>query len=208
MPARVLVTISGMVGSGKSSGEGRMVRLLRREGAHVQSWRFRTLPCFSLPFQSAEPPARTSAPKPGQTVRGRGYKRRRLTLGATAGYIGRMAAFRVYRRWSQPEGWTLCNRYFYDNLAHFDLDAPQARKYLAVLQRFMPKPDLAILFVASPDVIAERRPLYSPEYLEPVWQAYSSLTARFPELVVVSSDPEGTGRERVDELITGLLRRR
>src|SRR5688572_11785361 len=119
-----------------------------------------------------------------------------------------MVAFRIYRRWRQPAGWTLCNRYFYDNLAHFQLDVPAAQKYLAMLRWFMPRPDLALVFVASPAVIAERRPLYTAEYLEQVGEAYNSLIAMFPELVVVSSDPDQQGHATVDRLIDEMLRTR
>jgi hypothetical protein len=204
--ASVMVSVCGMVGAGKSSAEARILRMLEEADVRGVPWRFRTLPCFSFPFGSS-PRQESSAVKPAPTVRGRGYRRKPLTLSATAGYLWRMAAFRVYRRWRQPAGWTICNRYFYDNLAHFELDAPKARTYLALLQRFMPKPDLAILFVASPAVIAERRPMYSTDYLEPLWQAYSSLAAKFPELVVVNTDPGQEGQEAVDRLIIRTLRR-
>src|SRR5690349_18283964 len=123
MPPPVLVTVSGMVGSGKSTGAQRIRRLLQRTHTHVESWHFRTLPCFSLPFGPSRRPDPSSERRPG-VVRGRGYKLRRLTFGATAGYLARMAAFRIYRRWRQPSGWTVCNRYFYDSLAHFQLDDP------------------------------------------------------------------------------------
>ena len=206
MAGPVLVTISGMVGAGKSSGEGRMLRLLRREGVQAESWRFRTLPCFSFPFGSAQR-QNESAEKPARTVRGRGYKRKPLTLTATAGHIGRMLAFRLYRRWNRPAGWTLCNRYFYDSLAHFDLDAPEAGRYLVWLRRFLPRPDLALLFVATPSVIAERRPLYTSEYLEQLGQAYDSLVEKFPELVVLNTDPGQEGGEEVERLVAGILRR-
>jgi hypothetical protein len=207
MARTVMVSVSGMVGAGKSSGQSRILRALEHAGVPGEVWRFRTLPCFSFPFGSSQRQD-VSATKPAPIVRGRGYRRKPLTLSATVGYIGRMTAFRAYRWWRQPAGWTVCNRYFYDNLAHFDLDAPGARKYVALLQRLMPRPDLAILFVASPAVIAERRPLYSVEYLEPLGRAYSSLTATFPELMVVNTDPGGDGHDAVDRLIAGLLRRR
>ena len=206
MATSILVTVSGMVGAGKSSGEAHILRTLEQAGVPGQTWRFRLLPCFSFPFGSS-PRQDASATKHAPAVRGKGYKRKPLTFSATTGYIGRMAAFRIYRWWRQPAGWTICNRYFYDNLAHFELDAPAARKYVALLQRVMPRPDLAILFVASPAVIAERRPMYSVEYLEPLGRAYSSVIARFPELVVVSSDPGAEGHETVGRLITSLLRR-
>lgn len=207
MPAPVLVTISGMVGAGKSSGERRLVRHLRQEGVHAESWRFRTLPCFTFSFGS---PPRAEAPpeRAPQTVRGRGYKRRRLTLSATAGFLGRMVSFRIYRRLRQPAGWTVCNRYFYDSLAHFELERPETRAYLSALRWFMPRADLALLFVASPAVIAERRPLYATEYVDEAWRAYSGLATIFPELVVVSSDPGDDGHAMVERLAAEALRRR
>jgi hypothetical protein len=206
MASKVLVAVCGMVGAGKSSAEGRMLRQLHEAHVPGEAWRFRTLPCFSFPFGSA-PSRDAAAAKPGQSVRWRRYRRKRLTLAVTAGYIGRMMAFRVYRRWRQPDGWTICNRYFYDNLAHYELEAPGARTYLAMLKRFMPRPDLAIVFVAAPGVIAERRPLYSTEYLEQVGRSYQSLIPMFAELVVVHSDPGGDAHEVVDRLIADRLGR-
>ena len=207
MATPVLVTVSGMVGAGKSSGDSRIRQMLHEAGVQSEAWRFRTLPCFSWPFGSSQR-REASAAKPAPTVRGRGYRRKPLTLSATAGYIGRMTAFRIYRRWRQGAGWTVCNRYFYDNLAHFDLDAPGARTYVGLLKRVMPRPDLAILFIASPAVIAERRPQYSVEYLEPLGAAYRSLAATFPELTLVSTDPGAQGHEAVDRLIGARLRPR
>jgi thymidylate kinase len=206
MPPPILITVSGMVGSGKSTGEGRILRLLQRKGVDVESWRFRTLPCFSFPFGPSRHADASSQRRPG-VVRGRGYKRRTLTFSAAAGHLARMAAFRVYRRWRQPAGWTVCNRYFYDSLAHYELDDPAARRYLTALRWFMPRPDLAILFVASPGVIAERRPIYAAEYLDQVGQAYTRLTATFPNLMVVNSDPSGQGNATVDQLIDEVLGR-
>ena len=204
MARTVLVTVSGMVGAGKSSGESRMLRMLHDARVPAEAWRFRTLPCFSLPFGSSAA-SNAAAASPARSVRGRGYRRKRLTFGATAAYLWRMAAFRVYRLWRHPDGWTICNRYFYDNLAHYELDTPGAGTYLTVLRRFMPRPDLAIVFVASPAVIAERRPQYSAEYLNQVGQSYSSVIARFPELVVVNTDPGGDSHQIVDRLITERL---
>jgi hypothetical protein len=194
-----------MVGAGKSSAQGRILRLLDEANVPAEAWRFRTLPCFSFPFGST--PSLHAGATPGSSVRGRRYRRKRLTLAVTAGYIGRMIAFRAYCRWRQATGWTICNRYFYDNLAHYELNAPQARKYLTILRRFMPRPELAIVFVASPAVIAKRRPVYSTEYLEQVGRSYQSLIAEFSELVVLNSDPGGNAHEVVARLIAERLGR-
>jgi len=137
-------------------------------------------------------------------MRGRGYRRKTLTLRATLGYVGRMVAFRIYRRWHRSQSWVVCNRYFYDNLAHFELDTPGARRYAAMLNRWMPKPDLAILLLASPATIAERRPLYAAEYLDNVRRAYDHIAVKFPELVVLNSDQGQGALEALERVVREL----
>ena len=211
MALPVLVTVSGMVGAGKSSAQGRILSVLEREGVRSEAWRFRTLPCFSLPFSrprrrasAVTQPATRTATRPAVS-RGVRYKRKSLTLWATVGYIGRMVAFRAYRRLHGSPGWAVCNRYFYDNLAHFELGSPAARRHLALLRRCMPRPDLALLFVASPATIAARRPQYAHDYLDRVWDAYRDVAAQFPELVVLSSEPDQATLESVELLIARLV---
>jgi len=202
----VLVTISGVVGAGKSTAEGRIRMALQSDGIRPESWRFRTLPCFSLPFSRPQPASK--AAQPDQSTRGRGYRRKTLTLAATIGYLWRMAAFRVYRRRQTSSPCVICNRYFYDNLAHFELNTPRARRYISLLCRWMPKPDLAILLVASPTTIAERRPQYTAEYLDNVGRAYRDIAAMFPELVVLNTDHGQGALESLEQLVRGLIAKR
>lgn len=202
----MLVTISGVVGAGKSTAEDRIRAVLQSEGIPVDSWRFRTLPCFSLPFSRPRQASKAAPPEP--EIRGRGYRRKTLTLAATVGYLGRMAAFRLYRRRHRSSSWVICNRYFYDNLAHFELDTRWARRYVALLRQCMPKPDLAILLVASPGTIAERRPQYTAEYLDRVGHAYREMRAVFPELVVLNSDHGHGALESLERLVRGRIANR
>ena len=99
-----------------------------------------------------------------------------------------MAAFAFYRRLPRREAYAIANRYFYDNLVHYELDTPRARFYAALLARYMPRPDVAILLLASHETIAARRPNYSRDYVDAVERAYRELPSRFPQLVVIASD--------------------
>jgi len=200
----VLVTVSGMVGSGKTTALLQILSTLQQQGVRAEPWRFRTLPCFTLGAsrqRKAEGDTRAAT-----EVRGRGYSRKKLDLKTTVGYVARMVAFRVYRRWPGHAAWAVCNRYFYDNLAHFDFDAPAARFYAAVLRLCMPRPDLAVLLVASPSTIAARRPQYAEDYLTRVGDAYRQVARMFPELVVLHSEPGADTSERLDQLVRSRLR--
>ncbi len=78
----------------------------------------------------------------------------------------------------------VANRYFYDNLAHYDLDTPRRAPLRGLLARLMPRPDVAILLLASPETIAARRSNYSREYVDAVEDAYRRLPDWFPQLIV------------------------
>lgn len=192
----MLVTVSGMVGSGKSTTATHVVSLLRK-GGHLtaEAWNFRALPCF----QWRQRTARRSEPGKDEAaaispMRWTGYRLRRLTFTVTAGYAVRMLAFRLYRR-RHGAGPHVCNRFFYDSIAHYELRTPLERLWLRLLRWTMPRPDLAILMTASPSTIRSRRPTYSDEYLQAVWRAYHTLPQHFPELVVVSTDNHSASSE-------------
>ena len=196
----MLVTVSGMVGSGKSTAVTHIVALLRQEGfLNVEAWNFRSLPCFGR--TRADRDGDTSDGVPGSNSvpeRGRGYTRRRLTAALAMGYIARAVSFRVYRL--SHRGPRVCNRYFFDNFSHFELESRRERLWLGLLRVLLPRPDLAILLVASADTIARRRPNYSSDYVAQVHAAYAELPNLFPELEVLSTDEPGA-LNRLDALV-------
>jgi len=188
----MLVTVSGMVGSGKSTAVAHIVALLRKEGLpNAEALNFRSLPCFgrSRDTERRGDPLSAAADSQPDAQRGRGYRRRRLTALLAVGYISRSVAFRLYRR--RHRGAHVCNRYFFDSFSHFELESRGERMWLGLLRLSLPRPDLAILLVASPDTIARRRPNYSNGYLSQVQMAYARLPTLFPELEVLSTDEPG-----------------
>lgn len=200
----MLVTVSGMVGSGKSTAVAHLVELLRLEGVQdVEAWNFRSLPCFI----QGRAEARSGTTDPGSATvpdeRGRNYRRRRLTASLALGYASRVLAFRVYRR--LHPGAHVCNRYFFDNFSHFELRTRLERCWFTFVRALVPRPDLAVLMMASPDTIASRRPMYSREYLAQVGMGYGDLQRHFPALRRVVSDP-GCSFDELDAAVRRLLR--
>jgi thymidylate kinase len=190
----MFISVSGMVGSGKTTIANHLVRLASSRGAHATCLGFQTLPCFSILRSSRRGDRREDRAVPESAadsapLRWIGYKRKRLTATATLAYLTRIIAFQIYRRcWSSQRVYVL-NRYFYDVFAHYDLNTPSERFYYSVLRTIMPVPDLAIVALAAPEIIAKRRPNYSNEYLAEVGRAYDALRERFPELIELRTDP-------------------
>lgn len=200
----MLITLSGMVGSGKSTIARELARIFEQDGRRVQQWRFQSLPCFRW-FGGAsrqQPSApRSSSPEAPGAMRGVGYRRRRLTAALAAGYAARMVAFRVFLwREGKADDVLICDRYFYDNFAHWQLATRRERLYARLLHWLMPTPDLAIVLRARSEAIAARNPGYAPEYLVNVAAAYERLDTRFQEVTVIETDASAATRARLERL--------
>ena len=116
--------------------------------------------------------------------------RRRLTAAITAGYVLRTMLFRFrVRRWPK-ETVLVFDRYFYDNLVHYDrgmIGVP-----LTLFTSAIPTPTLAVLLLVREPTILDRRPGYSEEYVNQLVPAYEELPHRFPGLVVMRTDDPGS----------------
>jgi hypothetical protein len=109
--------------------------------------------------------------------------------------------FRLFRRWEGRQRSHVVDRYFYDNLVHYELRTPTERLCAALLRYLVPVPDVAILLVASPETIAARRLDYAAEYITHVNQAYGGLRDWFPDLIEISTDPDEPSLERVEAVV-------
>ena len=187
MSRSTFVTVSGIVGSGKSTVAGHAAEFLRHAGIPVSSWRFQSLPCFTW----LRPRASRLGGHPARAAAGgrrwTGYSQKPLTARVAFGYALRALSFRVFRL-RHRRGCHLFNRYFYDSFVHYRLTGRRERLYAAILRRVIPVPDVAIVLVASQGTIARRRPQYAPEYITQAAMAYGRLREHFPQLIEISTD--------------------
>ena len=72
MKRPVLVTVSGMIGSGKSTVLRHLLQVLEKEGVAASEWRFQQLPCFTMRRAAAHRPGASTATPPASAERGRG----------------------------------------------------------------------------------------------------------------------------------------
>ena len=210
MPPDVLITISGLVGSGKSTTASKLQALATARGRVAVCLRFQTLPCFGLFRSRAKAPGANAAgaQPPTGPVRGRGYRRTRLTAARCAVYGLRILSFRLYRLSWRDDQVRILDRYFYDLFAHYTLRTRLERLYVGALRKLMPRPDLAILVSASPETIAARRPAYAPEYVSELSDSYRDIRQWFPELLELQTERGHAALEQLEADLLILLERR
>ena len=197
MKRPLLVTVSGMVGTGKTTAIKQIVVAMQREGITPAHWRFQRLACITLRPARSGSRAADGHSDPTREHRGIGYQSRPLTAFRVLGYLVRIVAFRLFCRRPPVPAAAVADRYFYDSLAHYDLDTRRGRLYTAILRRMMPRPDVAFLMVASPQTVALRRPQYTADYLRSVSDGYNRVLRAFPELIEISSEPQHKALERI-----------
>jgi thymidylate kinase len=202
----MLITFSGVVGSGKSTAARHTLDILGGSGLSAKYLRFQSLSSFNRPRRPRGlRPAWSSTPFTPEgdqaSMRGYGYRRRKLTLSRTLAYMARAIIFRVFRLRFDSQTCLVVNRYFYDNLAHYQLKTRVERIYISLLRLIIPAPDLPLVLFASLEATAERRSNYAHAYLGEVRAGYENLRQYFPELIVISSE----GRIGMEESLTKAL---
>ena len=191
MSKRMTVTLSGVVGAGKSTTAQAIVQALRAGGLSAEHIRFQEF--TQLRVASREPRGRDATPAPAsspgsgrQETRWTGYRRRRLSVGVAAGYAMRVLVYRWRLARIPPGTVAVFDRYFYDSLAHYDLEA--AGWPLKVLLKAIPRPTVATLLLAEETTILRRRAHYSREYAHEVARSYEQLPLYLPNLQVARTD--------------------
>jgi thymidylate kinase len=199
----MLITVSGMVGSGKSTISRALVQHLADVGTDCTCVRFRRS-AWWRPGNNARSPRRAGqAPKGG--IRWKDFRPRRLSAWLTFGYIFRILAFRLFGP-RPAEGSIVLDRYFYDSFAHYTLRTGAERFYMSVLRRLIPAPDLALLLVTSTANLRARRPEYSVEYIELAARGYDALQRFFPALVTICTDSEEVSLAHLERVLRAELR--
>ena len=182
------MALSGAVGAGKSSTAKAIVDRLRSAGCPAEFIRFQDFTRLRerRSHAAVSKPRRAEMEFDDPDIRWGGYQRRCLTVRVAAGYALRTLLFRTrLNRW--PKDTVLVfDRYFYDNLVHFDLQG--AGSSLQLLMQVLPVPTVAALLLISEGTILERRPRYSAEYAHQVAEGYEELPKRIPGLLVVRTD--------------------
>src|SRR5688572_9950645 len=143
----MLITFSGMVGSGKSTCAKHVMNLLESADIDCRYLRFRSLGL--LGFRGRRPRRGDDQPAAAHGgARWSGFQPRTLTAFTACGYLARIVAFRLFGH-PGPRACHVLDRFFYDSFVHYRLNTRLERWYMTAIRHVMPVPDVAVLLLAT-----------------------------------------------------------
>jgi thymidylate kinase len=188
----MLITFSGIVGSGKSTNAKHVFKLLQEQDYPAVYIRFRFLTWRKifrpLPAKRKRRHAHKKAALKAHDKPLRCQPTVPLTLIRFLGYLWRTLIFRAFVRMRLGQKIAIVDRFYYDSFTHYKLASRAERVYLGILKKAMPAPDLALMFIAEPKIILRRRPHYDGEYIQRLYRNYSQIAREFPHLIIIKTD--------------------
>lgn len=193
MPRSLLISFSGVDGSGKSTqienlrsalyAAGFSTRLLAFWDNVVVGVRYRER--FVHKVYKSE----RGIGAPGKPVKRRDKNMRGWHLTAARHFLYLLDAVNLRRVVARAKksgaDVIILDRYIYDELSNLNLKNPFSRAFARAMQAFVPKPDIAYLLDADSAAAYARKPEYPVEFMEKYRHAYFELAKLLGTLTVI-----------------------
>lgn len=206
----MLISFSGMDGSGKSTQIELLCAEVTGTGASVQQWAFWdnvvALASWRARFSHSFLKSEGGVGAPEKPVH-RNDKNNRawyLTLGRYGLYF--LDALQLRRAVAKARQTDLdvivFDRYIFDQLATLPLEKRSARAYARLILRIVPMPDVAFLLDAEPEIARQRKPEYPLQFLHIYRSAYLSLRKLANLTLIAPQDKDGVHAAIMHQLKT------
>ena len=201
----LLITFSGIDGSGKSTQIEKLRSYMEAEGIpvrllvfwnHVAAFR-KVRSGFSRHVLESD--GNVGSPERPAARRDKNLQTWPLLAGRSLlNLLDMFNLWRVVKRQRAKGGAVIFDRYIYDQLAALPMDRRWARAFARVLLRIAPRPDLAYLLDAIPEAARERKPEYPLEFMHKYRSSYLELGTMAGMELIPASDLEDVHRNIVE----------
>ena len=213
---QLLVSFSGLDGSGKSTQIANLTAYLQDRGLEVRNLAFwddvvvgtRYRESFVHKVYGSE--KGIGAPERPVNRRDKNVRKWYLSIARHFLYLADAIHLRAVIRKARSSSAQalIMDRYIYDELANLPLGSPLTRWFVNMVAWIVPRPDVAYLLDADPEAARARKPEYPVDFMRQCRAAYFRLAELLGSLTIVPPLPLPEAKAEVERAIHSQLRDR